>query len=72
MLHLPVEERTTTEFARQLRVSAATVSAHTAALRGAGLISTSRAGKAVLHRRGALGSLLLRQGGWGCRTSRRR
>lgn len=62
LLHLLAEERTTTELARRLCVSAATVSAHTAALRGAGLISTSRAGKAVLHRRTALGSLLLRQG----------
>ena len=62
LLHLLAEERTTTELARRLGVSAATVSAHTAALRGAGLISTSRAGKAVLHRRTTLGSLLLRRG----------
>ncbi|GAA0416817.1 helix-turn-helix domain-containing protein [Streptomyces luteireticuli] len=62
LLRLLAEEHTTTELARRLRVSAATVSAHTAALRGAGLISTSRAGKAVLHRRTALGSLLLRGG----------
>ncbi|MEU6231538.1 helix-turn-helix domain-containing protein [Kitasatospora sp. NPDC047058] len=61
LLHLLAEERTTTELARRLHVSAATVSAHTAALRGAGLISTERAGKAVLHRRTALGSLLLGQ-----------
>lgn len=61
LLRLLTEEHTTTELARRLRVSAATVSAHTAALRGAGLISTERAGKAVLHRRTALGSLLLRQ-----------
>ncbi|MGW3045844.1 ArsR/SmtB family transcription factor [Kitasatospora sp. NPDC001159] len=62
LLHLLAEEHTTTELARRLRISAATVSAHTAALRGAGLISTSRAGKAVLHRRTALGSLLLGAG----------
>ncbi|GAA1403424.1 winged helix-turn-helix domain-containing protein [Kitasatospora putterlickiae] len=61
LLHLLAEERTTTELARRLRVSAATVSAHTAALRGAGLISSARAGKAVLHRRTTLGGLLLRQ-----------
>ncbi|MGW3208660.1 ArsR/SmtB family transcription factor [Streptomyces sp. NPDC001135] len=61
LLHLLAEDRTTTELARHLHVSAATVSAHTAALRGAGLISTTRAGKAVLHRRTTLGSLLLRQ-----------
>ncbi|WP_341865466.1 transcriptional regulator [Kitasatospora cheerisanensis] len=59
LLHLLAEDRTTSELARRLRVSAATVSAHTAALRGAGLISTTRAGKAVLHHRTALGSLLL-------------
>ncbi|GGQ84913.1 ArsR/SmtB family transcription factor [Kitasatospora griseola] len=59
LLHQLSEDRTTTELARRLRVSAATVSAHTAALRGAGLISTARAGKAVLHRRTALGSLLV-------------
>ncbi|WNM36824.1 helix-turn-helix domain-containing protein [Streptomyces sp. Li-HN-5-11] len=61
LLHLPAEERTMTELARQLRVSAATVSAYTAALRGSGLISTSRAGKAVLHRRTGLGDLRLRR-----------
>lgn len=61
LLHLLAEECTTTGLARRLRVSAATVSAHTAALRGAGLISTARAGKAVLHRRTTLGDLLLRQ-----------
>ncbi|MFD4656060.1 ArsR/SmtB family transcription factor [Kitasatospora sp. NPDC058444] len=62
LLRLLDEERTTSELARHLHVSAATVSAHTAALRGAGLISTERAGKAVLHRRTALGGLLLGQG----------
>ncbi|MFF9644531.1 ArsR/SmtB family transcription factor [Kitasatospora aureofaciens] len=62
LLRLLAEERTTTELARRLRVSAATVSAHTAALRGAGLITTSRAGKDALHRRTALGGLLLRNG----------
>ncbi|MBF9069487.1 ArsR/SmtB family transcription factor [Streptacidiphilus fuscans] len=59
LLHLLAEGHSTTELARRLGVSAASVSAHTAALRGAGLISTSRAGKAVLHRRTALGDLLL-------------
>jgi DNA-binding transcriptional ArsR family regulator len=65
LLHLLGQERTTSELARELRVSAATVSAHTAALRGAGLIATTRAGKAVLHRRTALGGLLLRGGAAG-------
>ncbi|SEM44070.1 helix-turn-helix domain-containing protein [Streptacidiphilus jiangxiensis] len=65
LLHLLGEQRTTSDLARELRVSAATVSAHTAALRGAGLIATVRAGKAVLHRRTALGGLLLRGGASG-------
>ena len=62
LLHLLDQQRSTSELARRLRVSAATVSAHTAALRGAGLIATTRAGKSVLHRRTALGGLLLRGG----------
>lgn len=41
--------RTTTELARRIGVSAASVSQHTAVLREARLIHTSRAGKAVLH-----------------------
>ncbi|MFJ7907392.1 ArsR/SmtB family transcription factor [Kitasatospora sp. NPDC096204] len=58
LLRLPgEEERTTGELARRLGVSAATVSAHAGALRGAGLITTVRAGRAVLHRRTALGEL---------------
>jgi DNA-binding transcriptional ArsR family regulator len=55
------EEHTTSGLARRLRVSNATVSAHTAALRGAGLITTVRAGRAVLHQRTALGSLLVQR-----------
>nr|BFD95868.1 winged helix-turn-helix domain-containing protein [Kitasatospora sp. Xyl93] len=58
LLHLLAEERTTTGLARRLGVSAATVSAHAGALRGAGLVTSVRAGKAVLHRRTALGELL--------------
>ncbi|MFJ7497805.1 hypothetical protein ACIQZB_43310 [Streptomyces sp. NPDC097727] len=42
LLHLLAEEHTTTRLARQLRQRGP---AHTAALRGAGLMSTSRAGK---------------------------
>ncbi|MEU9115758.1 winged helix-turn-helix domain-containing protein [Streptomyces sp. NPDC048483] len=57
------DEHTTTELARRLGVSNATASAHAAALRGAGLITTVRAGRAVLHRRTALGALLVRRGG---------
>ncbi|MFD0278199.1 ArsR/SmtB family transcription factor [Kitasatospora sp. NPDC127111] len=62
LLHLLAEEHSTSGLARRLGVSAATVSAHTAALRGAGLISTTRAGRAVRHRRTALGDLLMRPG----------
>ncbi|MEV0278673.1 ArsR family transcriptional regulator [Streptomyces sp. NPDC050610] len=54
------DEHTTTGLARRLNVSNATASAHAAALRGAGLITTVRAGRAVLHRRTALGTLLVR------------
>ncbi|UQA92810.1 ArsR/SmtB family transcription factor [Streptomyces halobius] len=62
ILLLLADEHTTSELARRLHVSNATVSAHTTALRGAGLITTVRAGRAVLHRRTALGSLLVRRG----------
>ncbi|WP_431042078.1 ArsR family transcriptional regulator [Streptomyces sp. P1-3] len=60
-LLLLAEEHTTSGLARRLGVSNATASAHAAALRGAGLITTVRAGRAVLHRRTALGSLLVRR-----------
>ncbi|GHC72140.1 ArsR/SmtB family transcription factor [Streptomyces cinnamoneus] len=65
LLVLLADEHTTSGLARRLGVSNATVSAHTAALRGAGLISTARAGRAVLHRRTALGALLVQRGGAG-------
>ncbi|MFJ8646721.1 helix-turn-helix domain-containing protein [Streptomyces sp. NPDC093546] len=55
------EGHTTSGLARRLRVSNATASAHAAALRGAGLITTVRAGKSVLHARTALGTLLVRR-----------
>ncbi|MFF9784745.1 ArsR/SmtB family transcription factor [Streptomyces nigrescens] len=61
------EEHTTSALARRLNVSNATASAHTAALRGAGLITSTRAGRAVLHRRTALGSLLVQCPGQGTR-----
>ncbi|MFJ9407195.1 ArsR/SmtB family transcription factor [Streptomyces sp. NPDC101393] len=63
ILFLLAEDHTTSGLARRLGVSNATASAHTAALRGAGLIATTRAGRAVLHRRTAMGSLLLRRRG---------
>jgi DNA-binding transcriptional ArsR family regulator len=59
VLKLALAERTTTELARELSVSAATVSGHTKALRAAGLIVTVRAGKAVLHSVTPLGGRLL-------------
>jgi DNA-binding MarR family transcriptional regulator len=59
VLGLAVTQRTTTELARDLGVSAATVSGHTKALRAAGLIVTVRAGKAVLHSVTPLGARLL-------------
>lgn len=49
----------TSALARRLGLSAATISVHTAALRAAGLITSARDGKAVVHRRTALGNLLL-------------
>ena len=49
VLRLTGGERTTTELPAELGVSAATVSEHTKTLREAGLIVTTRAGKAVLH-----------------------
>lgn len=61
ILLLLAEEHTTGDLARRLRVSNATVSAHTAALRGAGLVTTARAGRSVLHRRTALGALLVQR-----------
>jgi DNA-binding transcriptional ArsR family regulator len=51
--------RTTSELARRVGVSAASVSQHTAVLREARLITTSRAGKAVVHTLTPLGSALL-------------
>ncbi|WP_344962505.1 winged helix-turn-helix domain-containing protein [Streptomyces thioluteus] len=57
------DEHSTTGLARRLGVSNATASSHAAALRGAGLITTARAGRAVVHRRTALGTLLVRRSG---------
>ncbi|MEV6398282.1 helix-turn-helix domain-containing protein [Streptomyces sp. NPDC051907] len=67
-LLLLTQEHTTSDLARRLRVSNATASTHAAALRGAGLVSTVRAGKSVLHRRTALGSLLVQGRRAGVRT----
>lgn len=68
VLRLTVRERTTTELARELGISAATVSGHTRTLRDAGLIVTTRAGKAVLHSVTPLGSRLLQGAAPGLRA----
>ncbi|GIE93000.1 ArsR/SmtB family transcription factor [Paractinoplanes rishiriensis] len=62
MLESIGDGRTTTELARRLGVSAASISQHTAVLREARLIHTSRVGKAVLHTMTPLGSALLAGG----------
>ncbi|GGV09239.1 ArsR family transcriptional regulator [Streptomyces filipinensis] len=59
MLVLLDHEHSTTDLARRLGVSNATASTHATALRGAGLITTCRAGRAVVHHRTPLGSLLV-------------
>ncbi len=62
ILEVLVEHRTTTELARNLGISVASASAHAKTLRGAGLIVTRRAGKAVTHVATPLGLGLLRHG----------
>jgi DNA-binding transcriptional ArsR family regulator len=51
--------RTTSELARRIGVSAASISQHTGVLRETGLIRSSRIGKAVLHTITPLGAALL-------------
>jgi hypothetical protein len=63
VLELAITERTTSELARELHVTAAAVSGHTKTLRAAGLIVTARAGKAVLHSATPLGDRLLASAG---------
>ena len=63
VLALTTDARTTSDLARELGISAASVSEHTRTLRSAGLLVTERAGKAVLHSRTALGDHLLRAEG---------
>ncbi|MER5352158.1 ArsR family transcriptional regulator [Kitasatospora sp. NPDC002551] len=57
-LRLLAEPHTTTSLARALRVSNATASSHAAALRAAGMATTTRTGRSVTHRRTALGALV--------------
>ncbi|MER5883190.1 ArsR family transcriptional regulator [Streptomyces sp. NPDC001941] len=52
----------TTDLARRLSISPATVSHHTSVLRNAGLVTTRREGKAVLHSVTSLGMALLEPG----------
>ena len=59
VLRLTCRERTTTELAAELGISAPAVSGHTRTLRAAGLIVTTRAGKAVQHSLTPLGARLL-------------
>ncbi len=63
VLELARTGRSTTELARELRISAASVSAHTKTLRSAGLIVTTRTGKSVLHTVTPLGDRLLQDAG---------
>ncbi|MFE9928100.1 ArsR/SmtB family transcription factor [Streptomyces sp. NPDC005533] len=63
VLALLVRQRTTSELARDLDISLPSVSEHTRTLRAAGLITTRRDGKAVLHAATGLGVDLLRSGG---------
>jgi DNA-binding transcriptional ArsR family regulator len=59
ILALAAAGRTTTGLARELGISAATVSVHTKTLRVAGLLVTMRDGKAVVHSLTPLGQRLL-------------
>ncbi|MFB7512504.1 ArsR/SmtB family transcription factor [Streptomyces sp. NPDC056144] len=58
-LRLLADPHTTTSLARALRVSNATASSHAAALRSAGMATTTRTGRSVTHRRTALGTLVV-------------
>ncbi|WP_246095546.1 ArsR family transcriptional regulator [Streptomyces roseicoloratus] len=61
-LRVLAEPRTTSALARALKVSNATASAHAAALRAAGLVTTARTGRSVSHERTPLGGLLAATG----------
>ncbi len=58
-----IEQRTTSELARDLDISLPSASEHARTLRAAGLITTERDGKAVLHSVTGLGVDLLHSGG---------
>jgi DNA-binding transcriptional ArsR family regulator len=59
VLQAAVEPHSTGELARDLGISAASVSAHTKTLRAAGLLTSERDGKAVFHSASPLGHRLL-------------
>jgi DNA-binding transcriptional ArsR family regulator len=59
VLELATAPQSTSELARELGISPATVSQHTRTLRSAGLLVTERAGKAVLHTVTPLGDRVL-------------
>jgi DNA-binding transcriptional ArsR family regulator len=59
VLQAAIEPHTTAGLARELGISAASVSAHTKTLRAAGLLTSQRAGKAVFHSASPLGHRLL-------------
>lgn len=61
ILELVTESRTTTELAAKTGVSVASASAHAKTLRGAGLVTSRRTGKAVTHIATPLGLGLLRR-----------
>jgi DNA-binding transcriptional ArsR family regulator len=61
VLTLAVAGRTTGQLARELAISAASVSKHTGTLRRAGLVISERSGKAVVHTATPLADRLLAQ-----------
>ncbi|MFJ5879052.1 helix-turn-helix domain-containing protein [Streptomyces sp. S1] len=62
VLAAAADGRSTTDLARRLGISPATVSHHTSVLRNAGLVATRREGKAVLHTVTPMGMALLEPG----------
>ncbi|MFD9244132.1 helix-turn-helix domain-containing protein [Streptomyces sp. NPDC059556] len=58
VLRALAEPRTTTDLARRTGIGNATASAHAAALRAAGLITTTRTGRSVHHEQTPLGMLV--------------